>query len=91
MQNLRMPESYNLVSQDEMDSITGGGAVGDAVSAFLDNIHLLDVFLGSSILFVSFTFAPQLLFDAVRSVFSFAMEVTDGIQNLFGQLLGLRS
>lgn len=91
MQNLRMPESYNLVSQDDMYSITGGGAVGDAVGAFFENIHLLDVFLGSSILFVSFTFAPQLLFDAVRSVFGFAVEVTEGIQNLFGQLLGLRS
>lgn len=91
MQNLRMPESYNLVSQDEMYSITGGGAVGDAIGAFLDNIQLLDIVLGSSILFVSFTFAPQLFFDAARSVFNFAVEVTEGIHSLFGQLMGLRS
>lgn len=91
MQNLRMPAHYAEIPQQEQRTVQGGGVVSDALGNFFSNIELMDVVLGSSVLFVSFTFAPQLFFEAARVVFDFAVEITEGLHNLVGQLTGLRS
>ena len=86
MQNLRMPARYVPVRPDEMRGIQGGGPVGDAVGAFLDSLHLTDFYRGSSVITISFTFVPALLFTAVRAVFGLAQELVEGIYHIIQQL-----
>lgn len=90
MQNLRMPAHYAEIPAQELRTIEGGGPVMDALGAFFNNIQLTNVILGSSVLFVSFTFAPQLFFDAVGTVFRYSAELYQGVQDMFGQLLNVR-
>ncbi|MBU3819544.1 MAG: hypothetical protein H9864_04130 [Candidatus Faecalibacterium intestinavium] len=90
MQNLRMPAQYAEIPAQELRTVEGGGPVLDALGALLENIQLTNVILGSSVLFISFTFAPRLLFDAVGAVFRYSAELYQGVQDLFGQLLNVR-
>ena len=86
MQNLRMPAHYAEISRSEQRMIQGGGPVSDALVDFLDSLHLTDFYRGSSVLAISFTFVPALLFTAVRSGISLGQELVTGIFDLFQQL-----
>ena len=86
MQNLHMPAHYGEIGEDEQRWIQGGGPLSDAIVDFLDSLHLTDFYRGSSVLAISFTFVPALLFTAVRSIFELTTELVDGISDLFKQL-----
>ena len=86
MQNLRMPAHYAAISSDELPSIQGGGPVSDAVGAFLDSLHLTDIYRGSSVFTISFTFVPALLFTAVCAVLDLGQELVEGIYHIIQQL-----
>ena len=63
-----MPAHYAAIGTSEQRVIQGGGPVSDALVDFMDNLHLTDIYRGSSVIAISFTFVPALLFTAVRAV-----------------------
>ena len=87
MQKFRMPAHYAPIDRDEQRAILGGGPVSDAVGAFLDSLLLADFYRGSSVLAISFTFVPALLFTAVRAVWQLGNELVTGLYDLVNQLL----
>ena len=50
MRNLRLPAHYAAIDPAEQRDIQGGGPVTQAVTAFLDSLHLTDFYRGSSVL-----------------------------------------
>lgn len=86
MQNLRMPAHYASIGKEEQRMIQGGGPVKDALVDFLDSLHLTDIYRGSSVIAISFTFVPALLFTAVSSVISLGQELVGGIMDMFQQI-----
>lgn len=85
MQNLRMPAHYASISKPEQRMIQGGGPVSDALGSFFESLHLTDIYRGSSVIAISFTFVPALLFTAVRAVFTLSQELVGGIFDMFKQ------
>ena len=85
MQNLRMPAHYAAIGTSEQRVIQGGGPVSDALVDFMDNLHLTDIYRGSSVITISFTFVPALLFTAVRAVIGLSQELAGGILDMFMQ------
>lgn len=86
MNKMRMPAKYVPVSEDDQRNIQGGGPVWDAIYEFVDNLSFTDFVLGSSIIFIGFTFMPGLLFNAARAVYGLGKEIFNGVQDLFGQI-----
>ena len=85
MQNLRMPAHYAAIGTSEQRVIQGGGPVSDALVDFMDNLHLTDIYRGSSVIAISFTSVPALLFTAVRAVIGLSQELAGGILDMFMQ------
>lgn len=85
MQNFRMPAHFAVINQTEQRKIQGGGPVGDALSNFFENLHLTDIYRGSSVIAISFTFVPALLFTVVRSVIGLGQELVGGIFDMLDQ------
>lgn len=85
MRNLRMPAHYAAISTPEQRTIQGGGPVSDALGDFFESLHLTDIYRGSSVIAISFTFVPALLFTAVRAVFNLSQELVGGIFDMFQQ------
>lgn len=85
MQNLRMPAHYAAIETSEQRMIQGGGPVSDALADFVENLHLTDIYRGSSVITISFTFVPALLFTAVRAVIGLSQELAGGILDMFMQ------
>ena len=85
MQSVRMPAHYAAIGTSEQRVIQGGGPVSDALVDFMDNLHLTDIYRGSSVIAISFTFVPALLFTAVRAVIGLSQELAGGILAMFMQ------
>lgn len=85
MQNFRMPAHYAAISRSEQRMIQGGGPVSDALADFFESLHLTDIYRGSSVIAISFTFVPALLFTAVRAVIGLGQELVGGIFDMFQQ------
>ena len=83
MKNLQMPHSYISVSEEELRSISGGGPLGDALDLFFSNLRLDDLFFSGGLISLSFTFVPMLLFNVVKTGFSFVVSAYDTIADLF--------
>ena len=86
MQNLRMPAHYASIDLSEQRMIQGGGIVMDALGDFLDSLHLTDIYRGSSVIAISFTFVPALLFTAARAVVELGQELVGGVFDMFKQI-----
>ena len=78
MKNLQMPHS-----EEEQRSISGGGPLGDALDLFFNNLRLDDLFFSGGLISLSFTFVPMLLFNVVKTGFSFVVSAYDTIADLF--------
>lgn len=85
MQTFRMPAHYAAISKSELHMIQGGGPVGDALANFFENLQLTDIYRGSSVITISFTFVPALLFTLVRSVIGLGQELVGGIFDMMDQ------
>ena len=86
MQNLRMPAHYAAIQTSEQRMIQGGGPVSDALVSFAESLHLTDIYRGSSVFTISFTFVPALLFTAVCAVLDLGQELVEGIYHIIQQL-----
>ena len=84
MKNLKLPSSYGIIQEEELRTISGGGELGDALNSFFNNLHLDDLFFGSGLISLSFTFVPMLLFNVVKVGFGVAKTIYDDLSKLFG-------
>ncbi len=89
MKSIHMPAQYALISSQEQTVISGGSTVSDAVSDFIDGIDILDLLFTSSVLFVSFTFMPQLLTNAAKAIYEFGQDIAQSVRDAIGQIPAL--
>ena len=76
---------YNdMLPEEELPEIFGGGELGDALDSFTDNLHLDDFFLQGGILSISISFVPLLLFNVVVSGYRFVENIYKNLSNWFG-------
>lgn len=83
MEKMNLPAFYTSVCEDDQRTISGGGELSDALGDFWNNSHLTDFFWNSSIITVSFTFVPFLLFNVIKAGYDFVKDVSDSFVSLF--------
>ena len=83
MKDLQMPHTYAFVSEEEQQTISGGGPLRDALGLFFGNTHLDDFSFGGGLISFSFTFVPMLLFNVVKTGFNFLNGAYDTFAKVF--------
>lgn len=86
MGNLNFPASYAAISEADQRSVTGGNEFSDALGDFFENIQFDNFFWGTSLITISFTFVPLLLFNVVKTGYFFVKDVSNSLLSLFASL-----